>query len=102
MLKTAVVSLVAQNKMMCEVGEIVADPELQPPATPQTDTMDLTVRPHPLLPAPQKRVGTPLAGEVTTRNWAKQVQNHIAMFMNISELDAETGLPGKPSRFTFP
>jgi len=90
-LKATVESLVEENKKMGEVRGNVPDPELQPPGTPQTPTKDLTIRPWPVLPAPRMRVGTPLARDVTTRNWAKQVEKDNATPMNIDESDAELG-----------
>ena len=101
-LKTTVASLVEENKKMGEVRGNAPDPELQPPATPRTPTKDLTIRPRPVLPAQRKQVGTPLAREVTTRNWAKQVEMDNAMPMNIDESDAEPGRPGKTPRLTSP
>jgi len=100
--KTTVGSLVEENKKMGEVRGNAPDPELQPPATPHTATKDLTIRPRPVLPALPKRVGTPLAREVSTQNWAKQVENDNATPMNIDELDAEPGRPGKALRLTSP
>ena len=90
-LKTTVASLVEENKKMGEVRGNAPDPELQPPATPSTPTKDLTRRPRPVLPAQRKRVGTPLAREVTTRNWAKQVERDNATPMIIDESNAEPG-----------
>jgi len=90
-LKTTVASLVEENKMMRKVRGNAPDPELQPSATPQTPIKDLMIRPRPVLPAPRKRVGTPLAREITTRNWVKQVEKNNAMPMNIHEYDAEPG-----------
>jgi len=101
-LKTTVVSLVEENKKMGEVRGNAPDPELQPPAIPRTPTKDFTIRPRPVLPAPRKRVGTPLAREITTRNWAKQVEKDNATLMNIDESDAEPGRPGKAPRLTSP
>jgi len=101
-LTTTVASLVEENKKMSEVRGNAPDPELQPPTTPRTPTKDLTIRPRPVLPAPRKRVGTPLAREVTTRNWAKQVEKDNATPMNIDESDAEPGRPGKVPRLTSP
>jgi len=60
-LKTTVVSLVEENKKMGERRGNAPDPELQPPATPRTSAQDRTIRPRQVLPAPRKRVGTPLA-----------------------------------------
>jgi len=101
-LKTTVASLVEENKKMGEVRGNAPDPELQPPATPCTPKKDLTIRPRPVLPAPRKRVGMPLAREVTTRNWAKQVEEDNATLMVINESEAEPGRPGKAPRLTSP
>jgi len=101
MLKTTVASLVEENKKIGEVRGNAPDPELQPPATPQTPKKDLTIRPRPVLPAPRKWVGTPLAREIMTQNWAKQVEDN-ATPMNIDELDAEPGRPGKAPRLISP
>jgi len=87
---------------MGEVRGNAPDPELQPPAPPCTPKKDLMIRPLPVLPAPRKRAGTPLAREVTTRNWAKQVESDNATPMNIDESDAEPGRPGKAPRLTSP
>jgi len=101
-LKTTVASLVEENKKMGEVRGNAPDPELQPPATPRTPKKDLMIRLRPVLPAQWKRVGTPLAREVTTQNWAKQVEKNNATLMNIDESDAESGRPGKAPRLTSP
>jgi len=101
-LKTTVASLVEENKQIGEVWGNAPDPELQPPATTSTPKEDLTIRPRPVVPATKKRVGTPLAREVTTRNWAKQVEQVITTPMNIDESDAEPGQPGKASTLTSP
>jgi len=101
-LKTTVASLVEENKKMGEVRGNAPDPELQPPATPRTPKKDLTIRPRPVLPASRKRVGTPLAQEVTKRNLVKQVEKDNATPMNIDESDAEPGRPGKAPRLTSP
>jgi hypothetical protein len=47
-------------------------------------------------------VGTPLAREVLTRNWARQVAKDNATPMIIDESDAEPGRPGKALRLTSP
>jgi len=102
-LKTTVASLVEENEKMGEVRGNAPDLELQPPVTPRTPTKDLTIgRPRPVLPALRKRVGMPLAREVTTRNWAKQVEKDNAMPMNIDESDVEPGQLGKAPRLTSP
>jgi len=100
-LKTTVASLVEENKKLGEVRGNVPDPEKQPPATPQTPKKDLTIRPRPQL-QPRKRVGTPLAREILTRNWEKQVEKDNATPMNIDESDVEPGRPGKALRLTSP
>jgi len=71
---------------------------MQPPTMLVTPKNDLTIRPWPVLPAPMKRVGTPLAREVTTRNWAEQVKQDNTTPLNIHESDAEPGRPGKAPR----
>ena len=94
-LKTTVASLVEENKKLGEVRGNAPDPEMQPPATPATPKKDLTIRPRPVLPAQRKRAGTPLAQQVTNRNWAKQVEKDNVTPMIIDESDAEPGQPGK-------
>jgi len=104
-LKTTVASLVEENKKLGEVRGNAPDPEMQPPTTHvlglTTPKKDLTIRPRPQL-QPRKRVGTPLAREVLTRNWEKQVEKDNATPMNIDESDAEPGRPGKAPRLTSP
>jgi hypothetical protein len=100
-LKTTVASLVEENKKLGEVRGNAPDPETQPPATPTTPKKDLTIRPRPQL-QPRKRVGTPLAREILNRNWEKQVEKDNATPMNIDELGAESGRPGKAPRLTSP
>jgi len=104
-LKTTVASLVEENKKLGKVRGNAPDLEMQPPTipatVPTTPKKDLTIRPRPQL-QPRKRVGTPLAREVTTRNWAKQVEKDNATPMNIDESDAESGRPGKAPRLTSP
>jgi hypothetical protein len=100
-LKTTVASLVEENKKLGEVRGNAPDPEKQPPATPMTPKKDLTIRPRPQL-QPRKRVGTPLAREVLTRNWENQVEKDNATPMNIDESDAKPGRPGKAPRLTAP
>jgi len=100
-LKTIVASLVEENKKLGEVGRYVPDPEKQQTTTPQTPKKDLTIRPRPQLQA-RKRVGTPLAREIITRNWGKQVEKDNATPMNIDESDVEPGRPGKAPRLTSP
>jgi hypothetical protein len=97
-LKTKVANLVEDNKKFGEVRVNAPDPEKQPPAMPRKD---LTIRPRPQL-QPRKRVGTPLAREILTRNWEKQVEKDNATPMNIDESDAEPGRPGKSPRLTSP
>jgi len=101
-LKTTVVSVLEENKKIGEIRGNAPDQELQPPATPRTPTKDLTIRSRPVLPALWKRAGRPLAQEVITRNWAKQVGKDNAMPMNVDESDAEPGRPGKAPRLTSP
>ena len=105
-LKTTVASLVEEYKKLGEVRGNAPDPEMQPPTTPApvptTPKKDLTIRPRPVLPAQRKRVGMALAREITTRNWAKQVEKDNAMPMNIDESDVEPGRPGKAPRLTSP
>ena len=100
-LKITVASLVEENKKLGEVRGNVPDLEKQPPATPATPKQDLMIRPRPQLQT-CKRVGTPFTREVTTRNWAKQVEKDNATPMNIDELDAEPERPGKALRLTSP
>jgi len=101
-LKTTVASLVEENKKLGEVRGNAPDPEMQPPATPATPKKDLTIRPRPVLPAQRKRAGTPLAQQVTNRNWAKQVEKDNVTPMIIDESDAEPGQPGKAPWLTSP
>jgi len=101
-LNTTFARLVEENEKLGEVRGNVPDPEMQPPATPVTPTNDLTIRLQQVLPALRKRVGTPLARVVTTRNCAKQVEKDNMMVMNIDQLDAEPGRPGKASRLLSP
>jgi hypothetical protein len=104
-LKTTVASLVEEIKKLGEVRGNAPDPEMQPSATPvsvpTTPKKDLTIRPRPQL-QPRKRVGTPLAREVLTRIWEKQVEKDNATPMNIDESDAEPGRLGKAPRLTSP
>jgi len=44
----------------------------------------------------------PLAREVTTGNWAKEVKIDNATPMNVDEWDVEPGRVGKAARSTFP
>ena len=94
-------SLVEENKKWGKDRGNAPDPEKQPPATPATPKKDLTIRPRPQL-QPRKRVGTPLAREVTTRNWVKQVEKDNVTPMNIDESDVERGRLGKAPRLTSP
>jgi len=100
-LKTTVASLVEENKKLGEVRGNAPDPEMQPPATPTTPKKDLTIRSRPQL-QPRKRVGTPLAREILTRNWEKQVEKDNATPMNIDESDANQGRLCKAPRLTSP
>jgi len=100
-LKTTVASLVEENKKLGEVRGNAPDPEKQPPATPATPKKDLTIRPR-LQLQPRKRAGTPLAKEILTQNWEKQVEKDDATLMHIDESDAEPGRPGKARRLTSP
>jgi hypothetical protein len=100
-LKTTVANLVEENKKLGEVGRHAPDPEKQQTMEPRTPKKDLTIRPRPQL-QPCKQVGTPLAREILTRNWEKQVENDNATAMNINESDAESGRPGKAPRLTSP
>jgi len=100
-LKTTVASLVEENKKLGEVRGNMPDPEKQPPVMPTTSKKDLTIRLRPQLQT-RKRVGTPLAREILTRNWEKQVKKDSATPMNIDESDAEPGRPGKAPRLTSP
>jgi hypothetical protein len=98
-LKTTVASLLEENKKLGEVRGNAPDPEMQPPTTPAIPKKDLTIRPRPQLQR-RKRVETPLAREILTRNWAKQVEKDNATPMNIDESDAEPERPGKAPRLT--
>jgi len=100
-LKTTVASLVKENKKLGEVGRHAPDLEKQQTATPHTPKKDLMIRPRPQLQL-RKWVGTPLAREILTRNWEKQVEKDNATPMNIDESDAEPGRPGKVPRLTSP
>jgi len=100
-LKTTVASLVEENKKLGEVRGNAPDPEMQPPTTPATPKKDLTIRPRPQLQL-RKRVETPLAREILTRNWKKQVEKDSTTPLNIDESDAEPGRPGKAPRLTSP
>jgi len=99
--KTIVASLVEENTKLGEGRGNAPDPEKQPPATPVTPKKDLTIGPRPQL-QPRKQVGRPLAREILTRNWEKQVEKDNATPMNIDESDAEPGRPGKAPRLTSP
>jgi hypothetical protein len=100
-LETTVASLVEENKKLGEVRGNAPDPEKQPPATPVIPKKDLMIRPRPQLQM-CKRVGTPLAREILTRNWEKQVEKDNATPMNIDESEMEPGRPGKAPRLTSP
>jgi len=100
-LMTTVTSLVEENKKLGEVRGTAPDPEKQPPATPETPKKDLTIKPRPQLEM-RKRVGTPSAREIVTRNWENQVKNDNATPMNIDKSDVEPGRPGKAPRLTSP
>jgi hypothetical protein len=104
-LKTTVASLVEEHKKLSEVRGYAPDPEMQPPTTlvtvPTTPKKDLTIRPRPQLQT-RKHVGTPLAREILTPNWEKQVEMDNATPMNIDESDAEPGRPGKAPTLTSP
>ena len=102
MLKTTLASLVQENNKLGEVRGNAPVPEMQPPTMLVTPKNDLTIRPWPVLPAPMKPVGTPLAREVTTRNWAEQVKKDNTTPLNIRESDAEPGRPGKAPRLISP
>jgi len=90
-LKTSVANLVEENTTMGEVRGNAPDPELQPPETPRTPTQDLTIRPRPVLPALRTQAGMLLVREVTTRNWANQVESDNTKLMNIEQADVEPG-----------
>jgi hypothetical protein len=95
--KTTVASLVEENEQMGEVRRHAPDPEMQKQTTPQTPKKDYTIRPRPELHL-RKQMGTPLAGEILTRNWAKQVEKDNVTPMNIEQSDAESGRPGTAPR----
>jgi hypothetical protein len=101
MLKTTVACLLEENKKLGEVRGNVPVPEMQPPTTPRTPKKDLTIRPRPQLQT-RKLVGTPLAREILTRNWEKQVEKDNTTPMIIDKSDAELGRPGKAPRLTSP
>ena len=101
MLKTTVASLVEENKKLGEVRRHAPDLEMQQQMTPQTPKKDLTIRPRQQFQL-FKRVGTPLAREILTRNWEKKVEKDNATPMNIDESDAEPGRPGKAPRLISP
>jgi len=101
MVKTMVASLIEENKKLREVRGNAADLEMQPPMTPRTPKMDLTIRPQPQLEL-RNGVGTRLAREILTRNWENQVKKDNPTLMNIDELDVEPGRLGKAPRFTSP
>jgi hypothetical protein len=98
-LKTTVASLVQENKKFSEVRGNAPVPEMQPPTTPATPNTDLTIMPRPQLQT-RKRVGTPLAREILTRNWENQGEKHNATPMNMGELDADLGRLGKTPRLS--
>jgi hypothetical protein len=98
---TTVVSLVEENKKLGEVRGNEPVPEMQPPTTPATPDTDLTITPRPQLQT-RKRVRTPLAREILTRNLEKQGEMDNATPMNIDELDPDLGRQGKAPRLSSP
>jgi len=101
MLQRTVASLVEENKQLGEVRRHAPDPEMQQQTTARTPTKNLTIRPRQQLKA-RKCVGTPLAKEILTRIWAKQIEEDDSTLMNIDESDAEPGRPPTAPRLTSP